>query len=341
MRNSCLCIAGTKKNKFGLEVTHVLSEGSSKVSAHSIRMIIEKLIMHQNRDSTNRTYLCVWRQFNRFLMTLDSMPQSWEDRTTLFVGHLISQGKQSATVKSYVSAIKRTLVDDNYSWRDDRILLSSLTRACRVRNDRVRTGLPISCSLLELILFEVQRMMRNESQMYLELLYKAVFCLGYYGLLRVGELTDSPHVVKAANIHMGVNKKKILIILYSSKTHGDYTRPQKVKITANVDEKSGKYRHRNFCPFAVVGNYMSIRGDYLTDGENLFVFGDGSPVHAEHARKVLRHAITAIGLDAKLYDMHSFRIGRTSDLIRYGYSVQEVQRMGRWKSNAIFKYIRQ
>ena len=37
------------------------------------------------------------------------------------------------------------------------MLLASLTRACKLINDRVRTRLPIGFNLLELILFELQR----------------------------------------------------------------------------------------------------------------------------------------------------------------------------------------
>ena len=70
------------------------------------------------------------------------------------------------------------------------------------------------------------------------------------------------------------------------------------------------------------------------------MFKDKSPVGAEPARKLLRKAITFIGLDSALYDMHSLRIGRASDLIKYNYTVEEVQRLGRWKSNVVYKYIR-
>ena len=49
--------------------------------------------------------------------------------------------------------------------------------------------------------------------------------------MHVGELTASPHVLHAKNIHIGTNKNKILLILYSSKTHGKANRPQEIKIT--------------------------------------------------------------------------------------------------------------
>ena len=147
--------------------------------------MIEKLKMKQYRTTTGRNYVRVWRLFNSFLLKLDEMPQSWEDRTTLFIRHLINEGMQSSTVKSYVSAIKKLLVIDGYKWKDELVLLGSLTRVCRLTNDLVRTRLPIHCSLLELILFEFQR--EFASQPYLQALYKALFALGYYGLMRVGE----------------------------------------------------------------------------------------------------------------------------------------------------------
>ena len=85
---------------------------------------------------------------------------------------------------------------------------------------------------------------------------------------------------------------------------------------------------------------MKIRGGFLNDQEPFFVFGDHTPVTASQARAVLKKSLLTIGLDCTNYGMHSLRIGRATDLIKYNYSVEEVQRMGRWKSNAVFKYIR-
>ena len=41
-----------------------------------------------------------------------------------------------------------------------------------------------------------------------------------------------------------------------------------------------------------------------------------------------------------MYGMHSFRVARTTDLIKYHYSLEEVKRMGRWQSNTVYRYIR-
>ena len=305
-----------------------------------MQRVIDKLLCNQNRKSTSKTYLRIWRQFNNFIIDLDIKPAAWEDRTTLFLGHVIQCGVKSNLLKSYVSAIKRMLIDDGYPWNDNLLILGSLTRACRLINDKVHTRLPIQCGLLELILFEIQRTFRTQCQPYLEKLYKAIFALCYYGLMRVGEVvkSESYHAVRASNVHIATNKIKILIVLYSSKTHGQERRPQ--KIVANNIERSGKYMNRYFCPFDLMKDYLKIRGDYINVDDQFFIFGDGGMVTATHTRKLLKETINKLGLDGSLYGMHSLRVGRTSDLIKYNYSVDEVRRMGRWRSNVVYKYIR-
>ena len=169
-----------------------------------------------------------------------------------------------------------------------------------------------------------------------------MFALGYYGLLRVGELTSGgEHTIAAKDIHVAANKDKILVVLYSSKTHHRGSRPQIVKISSLLDERSGKYRKRFFCPFQLMRNYMQVRGDYDTDVEPLFVFGDGAAVKPRHARKILRKMIKIIGLNEYNYNMHSLRVGHSLDMLKYGYQISEIRMAGRWKSNVVFKYLRQ
>ena len=251
---------------------------------------------------------------------------------------MVDKGVQSLTLKSYVSAIKTTLTLDGYHWSNDLILLKTLTRACRLVNDKLSVRLPIRRRFLEMILFEVQR--TYGSQPYLEALYMAAFALGYYGLFRAGELGDSKHSIKAKNVYIGTNKKKMLFILYSSKTHNEGNRPQEVKISA-IDKKEYDQRKiKHFCPFELARNFKNLRGDYNDENENFLIFRDGTPVKTSQLRKVLRNCIKKINLNYKLYNFHSLRIGRGNDMLKFGYNIEEIKLAGRWKSNAVYKYIR-
>ena len=288
--------------------------------------------MCKNRASTVETYRRIWHSFNSFLIKLDYMPKFWEDRTSLFCAFLIENGAQSATIKTYVSAIKFFLVNDGYEWNDSRILLSSLAKACRMVNDRVRVRLPIHYKLLEVILFEVDHML--DSQLYLKLLYKTIFCVMYYGLLRAGEVSKSPHVIRVHDVHIATNKQKMLLVLYTSKMHGLGNRPQKVSISAI---QKGFAHH--FCPFQLMHAFVNMRGCFNNEEEQFFVFQGGLPVQPQHLRTILKNVLGRLNIDARVFNLHSFRIGRASDMVKFGYTIEKIKLAGRWKSNAVFKYI--
>ena len=190
--------------------------------------------MNQHRDSTKKNYYLVWKLFNEFFIKLDEKPRSWEDRLTLFVGYLISNNKQSATVKSYISAVKAVLLMNNIRISEDKFLLSSLVRACRLCNDVVHTRLPIKRGMLAILLDVVQE--HFGTQPFLALLYRTLFSMTYYGLFRVSEVTSRAHPVMARDVQVATNKKKILFILCSSKTHTPGVSPQMIKITATRKE---------------------------------------------------------------------------------------------------------
>ena len=70
-----------------------------------------------------------------------------------------------------------------------------------------------------MLLFELERLFGvNNPQPYLEVMYKVLFSLAYYGMMRVGELTLSPHCLRTCDVNLSHNKDKILVTLYSSKT---------------------------------------------------------------------------------------------------------------------------
>ena len=168
-------------------------------------------------------------------------------------------------------------------------------------------------NLLELTLFEVQRYFSNHNQYYLEFLYKTLFAFSYNGMFRACELTktESGHAAKACNVHIAGNKEKIMVALYTSKTHSTNKRLQKIKIESN----SSRVKQRHFCPFVLAREYCKLRGTYKDCLEQFFIFHDKMPVTADNTRNILNIMLDRIGLDRSLYGMHSFRIGPTSDLV--------------------------
>ena len=313
------------------------SSDSSKISTSAIIDILDRLRRHKNRTSTKSNYYTVWKLFNGFLIKLDVKPRNWEDRILLFLTHLVNEGHKSTTIRSYYSALKVVLWDVNVKLNEDQILLGTITRACKLSNDVIAARFPIHIQLLEMILFEIER--QFDQQHYLKITYQALFALAYYGLFRIGELTQSSHVVKAKDIHMATNKHKLLILLYTSKTHDEASLPQKVKISG-VDTDITKYKSKHFCPFELVARYIQARGDYKSKDEQFFVFKGNIAIHAPTVHAILSRMLQAIGLNTKGYSFQSLRSGRASDLAKWGFLLEVIKRLGRWKSNAIYNYIK-
>ena len=272
---------------------------------------MDMLKNEQHRSSTKRNYRNIWKNFNQFCICLDIKPDSWEDRISLYAGYLVSSNKQSSMVKSYVSAIKGVLEMSGIKVNEDRCLLSSLTRACRLVNDKVRARLPIQRSMLVTILNKLGDIFHDQPFLYT--LFTALFSTAYFGLFRVGELTKSEHAVRADDVQIGVNKNKVRFVLRSSKTHGRHSLPQIIKISSTRLENEKPLGHHGkvwYCPYQLLWNYLQARPLKRTENEQFFVFSDGSPVTPDHFRKCLKMVLTKTNYNPTLFSSHSFRIGR-------------------------------
>ena len=312
--------------------------------------ISERLKNQSHESSTRRTYHKIWTKFNNFCIRLDNMPDTWEERTRMYCSFLIYEEQlQSSTVKTYISAIKAIVTSDGYVWDKQYLLLTSLIKSCKKVNDTVKTRLPIRKPLLERILTQTDlQFSQINPQPYLRILYMTIFTIMYYGLMRVGEVANSAHSLKAVDIHVSHCKSKILLILRSSKTHGRGDRPQKISIKADFLEvevngqrcstfskKTIKYN-----PVTMIRTYLKTRAGWTDRQENLFVFSDGTPVQPAHVRDLLRKMLKNLDLNGSLYDTHSFRIGRATDLHKMNFPVEKIKELGRWRSNAVYEYLR-
>ena len=128
--------------------TSSTTSGSSRLSTKDIMSLIEKLKNQQNRESMKLNYVQIWRHFNKFLIQLDKIPVTWEEKVSLYCAFLIEHRRKSQTVRSYISAIKSILKTDGYKWDNDYALIGSLTRACKLQNDVVKARFPIHWKLL-------------------------------------------------------------------------------------------------------------------------------------------------------------------------------------------------
>ena len=146
---------------------------------------------------------------------------------------------------------------NNIEIKEDQYQLASLIRACRLQNDTVRICFPIQRGMLDILLHQVNE--EFQCQPYLRSLYQTLFCITYYGLLRVSEVTTG-HPILAKDVQVALNKKKILLVLRTSKTHGKNNFPQMIKISAaNIklpwEKKLINDNYNNYCPYQLIREF--------------------------------------------------------------------------------------
>ena len=281
--------------------------------------------------------------FNKFFIKLDHKPLTWSDRLTLFVAYLVENKKQSATVKSYISAIKAVLMSNNIDVNEDEFLLSSLTQACRLHNDVVSTRLPVRKGMLCILLRRISKTYIDLNQPYLSLLFMTFFSTAYFGLFRVCELAKTPsgHAVLATNVQIACNKNKFLFILRTSKTHGEGTTPQLVKISSESNQSKSKPNMLHLpCPYQLLQDFSSARPPYTSETDQFFVLSDESPLTANMVRNCFKAALRDEQFDSRLYQLHGIHSGHAVDLLKLGLLVETIKKLGHWRSNAVFKYLK-
>ena len=271
-------------------------------------------------------------------MRLDEKPVEWEDRIVLFVGFLVKEGKQSSTIRSYLSALRSILKIEGVKLNEDLYLLNALTRVCKLKNDTLRTRLPIKRSLVLTLIEEIRKLFSK--QPYLAKLYTALLSTTYMDLFRVGEVTESSHVLKAADVQIASNKKKLKSTLWTSKTHNRGNKPQVIKIKSEPI-RDRKRAMRTWCPFECVREFLEVRNKEAPKGEQFFIFEEGAPVKPADFNAILKTCLLNAGYCHELFSVHSLCAGRALELLEQGVSVETIKKIGRWKSNAVFAYLKQ
>ena len=71
----------------------------------------------------------------------------------------------------------------------------------------------------------------------------------------------------------------------------------------------------------------------------MFRMQDGSPLYRSEVQGLIQLAAQEVGVDPTRYAVHSLRIGGACALLHAGYSIELIQRWGRWASNAFQAYL--
>ena len=254
-----------------------------------------------------------------------SMPLN-QDHILLFVGFLHLQGYAPTSILSYLSALGYAhklmgFVDPTSNFA----VQKALKGAMKV-HPTVDVRLPITINILQQMSLALDHTISNP---YLRLLFRSMYTIAFFGLMRVGEITKSLDGEQAVNFDQFRMYENHLIITISKFKHNMKRQP--------FDLVMVKQQLKEICPLTNLIEYIRVRG---TNPGPLFCLPDGSPVPRELFIRHLKNTISFCGLSTKLFKSHSFRIGGASFYAELGLSDEQIRLIGRWKSDAFKKYIR-
>lgn len=212
------------------------------------------------------------------------------------------------------------------------IVQSALKGAARLRpshDARLPITLPILISLVNILDHII--ITQHDKTM-----FKAMFTLSFHPLLRAGEITKSPHNLQLQDVQFfvsdynNIGSNDFMIVSFRSYKHSKATEIlPKVKIMAELTSSC--------CPWRALVLYIKHRG---TLPGPLFA-KNGSPINRTQYVKTITDAVEAVGLPASAFKSHSFRIGGATHAAELGMEPSLIQILGRWKSQAFMRYIRQ
>ena len=158
--------------------------------------------------------------------------------------------------------------------------------------------------------------------LYFITIYRAMITLSFFGLLRPGEVTDSPNNIQYHNVWVYPSK---VVVTFNTFKH--YTGPP---VVIEISRSS------TICPVKAATLFLTIRG---SSPGPFFCDPEGFPI-SYHRYNAMFSLIQQSSPLPVRYHLHGLCIGSATYSASQGVPDNIIHRMGRWRSDAVKKYIR-
>ena len=248
-----------------------------------------------------------------------------------FVSYESLAGRAASTIQSYIAGL--SFYHKLEGWQDPTkaFIVSKLLEGCRRGNTRGDPRLPITASILSDIFPTLGKVCKSS---YEGLMVQSAFTLAFFCFLRVSEFAVSSksaptsRVLWLSDISLDGGLAALQVQLRYSKTD------QRGNGTILRVNRGGDSR---ICPVKALERYLAVR----PKGEGpLFVHMDKSPLTRYQVNALLHKSLEFSGYHPGQFSTHSFRIGAATSAALSGFSSEEIQQLGRWKSSIYQLYIR-
>ena len=267
-----------------------------------------------------------WNDFTSFAAKLcrNPLPAS-RDLVTLYVTHVRHKNAlKASTIQSRLSAIAHFHHMAELDSPTSGYIIDSLLKAYGKQDKPPATRKSITKDILVDL---IQSVSHNETG-YTRKLYRAMLCVMYHGLLRCSEVTHNSkcnHNIKASQITLE-HDSHVKISFISYKHNKPDPAPLLIKSPGDVS-----------CPYKAVKRYMKVRP---TTSTFMFCNQNGRPVSRNQLVNIIKSHLAGCGRNNLLFNTHSLRMGKATDMHNEGYTDLQIAKAGRWSSNAFLKYIK-
>ena len=282
---------------------------------------------------TYGTAVCSFNNFRK-LYRLDLIWLAPLDSLAQFIAYLSHKGMSASTVATYISGLshchKLNDLQDNTQSFIIKKLLEGMRRKYPQRTDIMA---PIFIQLLKHLILALRRVCGSN---YESLVFSTAFSIAYFGMLRVSEIAvnsrsdESGHALNLDDVSFSENCNTLHIRLLSSKTDQKHR-----SVTLFVSKQPDS----DLCPVRLLQSFLKLRFSGLNGSNKLFVHVDGACLSKYQFSSVLQMCLQFCDIPLHIRS-HSFRIGRATDLARFGVEDDHIKQCGRWSSDSYLRYIR-
>ncbi len=314
--------------------------GAEKLEYQRLDKLVGEFIDASIAPSTKRVYASGQRRYLSFCVSIGALPLPLaEAQLCRFVARLAGEGLKHATIKGYLSALRRMQIvwgaGDPFvaSWpRLECTLKGVKLKQARSAATRPRERLPVTPAILRMLrgVWGADGKKRDNIMLW------AACCMCFFGFLRSGEVTvasrsryDPEAHLSEGDVRLGAGSppQMVQVHLKSSKTD-----PFRRGVTVCLG-RTGNI----LCPVNAIAAYLVARG---REAGPFFTFSSGAPLSRESLVRWVRAALGAAGMDATKYSGHSFRIGAATTAALVGIEDSLIKTLGRWESAAYLLYVR-
>lgn len=302
-----------------------LAPETSKLEA-----LTSRLLQSAYNPSTILYYNKCYDRFQTFLRdhSLPQNPPFYTAHIALFVSFLFSQKLSLSTIRTHLGAIAFHLKLNSFGDNTKDFLITRILKGINSSQLKRPKLFPINKELLHKLCDNVIFLTNS---CFTRALFRAILLFAYYGCFRIGEIVKSRNpshtlLIENVSIQTKRSRQSLIVTLLSFKHSKDQT-------SFILDPLSEKL----YCPVVAFLQYLTLRPKISGP---VFIAENLKVVTRDFVATNLKRCLKLAGSDPKVFNTHSLRVGRATDLAMAGTPDQVIKQTGRWRSDAYLNYIR-